>query len=122
MSDNQYIKKQQRVRARGLLTTRNIFSLIFLSVIIYAGFYFEYGDIGDSSCEGACENTHSYGAMILGFLMIFLGVIAAGGIVGAFIAFLKWSRGQQSDALSTFTGSPANNEGDGDSDSDKAKS
>jgi len=103
MSDNQYIKKQQRSRRKLFLTTRHIFLIMLLSAIIYGGFYFEYGMIDDGTCDGVCESTHSLWTWVLGFFIIFAVVIAAGGLVGGLVAFLKWSR-RNDGTLSTLTG------------------
>jgi hypothetical protein len=104
MSDNQYIKKQQRARTRSFLTTRNIVSLMVMSVVIYAGFYFEYGTMDDGSCDGACESLHSLSTWVLAAGMIFASVIAAAAVVGALVAFIKWSRARKDDTLSTLIG------------------
>lgn len=102
MSENSYIKKQQRVRNKPLLTTRNILTLVLLSLAVYAGFYFEYGIVDDGTCEGICENQYSLGAWVLGFLMIFAAVIAAGAVIGGIIAAVRWSRKQKDDTLSAL--------------------
>jgi len=92
MSDNQYIKKQQRARGRALITTRNIILITLLSGAVYAGFYMEYGSINDAACQGDCENLHGFWAWVLGFFIMFAVVISAGAAVGALLAFFKWSR------------------------------
>jgi len=100
MSDNQYIKKLQRARGKSLVTTRNIILIIILSGAVYAGFYMEYGTIDDAACEGTCENLHSLRSWVLGFLMIFATIIAAGALVGALVGFFKWSRKDSGGTLS----------------------
>lgn len=102
MSENTFIKKRQKERARPFLTLRIILGLIFLSGIIWAGFYFEYGSIGNELCDGDCENLHSLRASVLGFFMIFIGIIAAGAVVGGLFATLKWSRNKRNDTLSSL--------------------
>ena len=109
MSDNQYIKKQQRSRRKLFLTTRHIFLIMLLSAIIYGGFYFEYGTVDDGTCEGACESLHSLWAWVFGFLIIFAVVIAAGTLVGGLVAFIKWSRGPGG-TLSALTGDAPEND------------
>ena len=96
MTDNPYIKKLQRARGKAFITSRHIIMLIILSGAIYAGFYFEYGQIGDVACEGECESIHSLWAWVLGFFMIFAAVIAAAAVVGGLVAFFKWSRSGRS--------------------------
>jgi len=105
MSDNQYIKKQQRGRRKLFLTTRHILMIMLLSAIIYGGFYYEYGRglLSDGTCDGACESLYSLKTWVLGFLIMFSVVIAAGTLVGGLVAFLKWSRGSKGDTLSALT-------------------
>jgi len=102
MSDNQYIKKQQRARNKSLITTRHILILVLLSVAIYAGFYFEYGIIDDGTCEGTCENLHTVRSWVLGFIIMFGVIIAAGALIGGLVSFLKWNRNRKGDTLSTL--------------------
>lgn len=110
MSDSHFIKKRQKARARTFLTVRIILGLVLLSGLIAAGFYLEYGGVGDAACTGECESQFSLTAWILGFFMIFLGVIAAGALVGGLFAILRWSRGRKDDTLSSFTGETPDDE------------
>tara|TARA_R110002096_G_scaffold424331_1_gene632153 strand:+ start:616 stop:954 length:339 start_codon:yes stop_codon:yes gene_type:complete len=102
MSENTFIQKRQRERARPFLTLRIIFGLIFLSLMVWAGFYFEYGSIGDANCDGTCESLHSLGSWVLGFSLIFLGVISLGALAGGLFSLLRWSRKRRHDTLSPF--------------------
>lgn len=86
MSENQYIKKRQRLRNKPFVTTKAILLLIALSAFIYLGFYSEYGSVNDSACEGDCESLYSIWTLVLAFILMFAGIIAAGALVGSLVA------------------------------------
>jgi len=102
MTENIYIKKRQKARAKPLLTLRIIFGLIFLSAVVWAGFYFEYGSLAEGDCEGDCESLYSLTSWVIGFFMIFSAIIAAGTLVGGLFAILRWSRRRQAGTLASL--------------------
>ncbi|GHF16497.1 hypothetical protein GCM10017044_08490 [Kordiimonas sediminis] len=50
------------------------------------------GNPTEGLCEGDCESLYSLNALVIGFFMMIGAAIAAGGLVGAFWAFLRRRR------------------------------
>ena len=100
MSDNIHIKRRQKRRSKPLLTTRNIVTLILLSLAVYGAFLFWVGDPSQGQCDGDCENIYSAAGYILGFFLMILGVIAAGAVVGSLFSFMR--RKRRDTSLSTL--------------------
>ena len=104
MSENIFIKKRQRQRKRrdGFLTTKIIVRLILVSVVLLVLFLNFVGDPTVTICENGCESEFTIGTWVLGFFMIFGGIILMAGVVGALLAFLKWSRRNSGGSLAAL--------------------
>lgn len=104
MPDHIFIKKRQRQRKKrdGFLTTKLIIRLIIVSAVLLVLFLNFIGDPTVTICENGCESEFSFSTWALGILMIFGGVIMIAGIVGALLAFLKWSRRNSGGSLSAL--------------------
>jgi len=104
MPEHIFIKKRQRQRKRrdGFLTTKLIVRLIIASAVLLVLFLNFIGDPTMTICENGCESEFSVSAWALGILMIFGGIIMMAGIVGAALAFLKWSRRNSGGSLAAL--------------------
>ena len=102
MSENPFIQKRQRSRRKAtfLLGTRNIVGLVVLSLVAYAAFRLWVGNPADTLCDGECESIYSLFTMVLGFFLMFAGVIAAGAAIGLLVAFIRRRRGAGESAFS----------------------
>ncbi len=104
MPEHIFIKKrqQQRKRRDGFLTTKLIVRLIVVSVVLLVLFLNFVGDPTVTICENGCESEFSFGTWVLGFVMIFGGIIMMAGIAGALFALLKWSRRNSGGSLAAL--------------------
>ncbi len=104
MPEHIFIKKRQRQRKRrdGFLTTKLIVRLIIVSLVLLALFLNFVGDPTVTICENGCESEFSFGTWALSFFLIFSGIILVAGVVGALIAFLKWSRRNSGGSLTAL--------------------
>lgn len=101
MSENLFIQKRKKARNKPFLTSRVIFSLILLSLLVCAGFYFEFGRVGDVLCDGPCESTYSFGIWLAGGGILLISIIGLAFIVGILVALIRRSR-KSNDTLSTL--------------------
>jgi len=101
MPENLFIQKRKKARNKPFLTSRVIFSLILLSLLIYAGFYFEFGRVGDALCDGPCESTHSFGVWLAGGGILLASIIGLAFIVGVLVALIRRTQ-KSNDTLSTL--------------------
>lgn len=95
MPDQLFTKRRQLQRNKPFLTTRLIFSLILLSVLLAAGFYLEFGDMGDSECNGTCEDIYDISTWTIAGGIILGSIIALAATAGSLIALLKRKRQQK---------------------------
>lgn len=104
MSENPFIQKRQRSRRKAtfLLNTRNIIGLVVLSLVAFAAFKLWVGNPNDVLCEGECESLYSLFTWVLGFFIMFAGVIAAGAALGLIIAFLRGRTRKSESAFMRF--------------------
>ncbi|WCL54217.1 hypothetical protein [Gimibacter soli] len=97
MSQHIFIERRQAKRNKPLLTGRTIFMLVLVSIAALAAFRLWIGNPEDALCEGACDQSHDLRILITGFFMMFAIIIAAGGVLGLIIGFLR--RRHRSDGL-----------------------
>lgn len=71
---------------------RNIFRIMLVSLLVFAGFIYYVGDPTTALCDGGCESQQSLTGQVLGFFLMFLGVIAGAAVVGALFAYIRRSR------------------------------
>lgn len=103
MAENIFIKKRQRQRLKdGFVTFKLILRLIVASVLLLLGFLYFVGDPTTTLCENGCESEFSLGIWVLGFALIFGGIILLGGLVGGLVAFLRWTRGGSGGAMTSL--------------------
>lgn len=102
MAEHLFIKKRQRQRGKSLFTTKNALRLVLVSLLTWGGFLYFVGDPTIGTCVDACESEHSLGIWILGFFMIFAGVILFASIIGGIFAFLRWQRGGNENSFSSL--------------------
>ena len=95
MSENIHIKRRQKQRDKAFLTTRNIITLIVLSLAVFIGFRVWVGNPSQAICGDDCSSYLSLTGWVLGFFMMIGGVVIAGGIVGILLALLRRSRRDQ---------------------------
>ncbi len=104
MSENPFIQKRQRSRRKAtfLLGTRNIIGLVVLSGVAFAAFRLWVGDPTDALCEGECESLYSLFSWVLGFFIMFAAVVAAGGVLGLIVAFIRSRTRSHESAFTRF--------------------
>ncbi len=95
MSENPFIKKRQRARARNSAPfgLKQIFGLIALSLAAYAAFRMWVGNPMADLCGDNCESMYSVLASVLAFAMMFGAIILAAALVGLMFALLRRRRG-----------------------------
>lgn len=101
------MKKRQRARQRDLFTLKNIFRIMLVSVLVFAGFMYFVQDPTTALCEGGCESQHSLASQVLGFFFMFAGIILVAGLVGGLFAYLRHSR-----SASIYTEMDTSDDGD----------
>lgn len=92
MTDRLFMKKRQRSRSRDFFTLKNIFRIMLVSLLVFAGFMYFVQDPTTALCEGGCESQYSLASQILGFFFMFAAIILVAGLVGALFAYLRHSR------------------------------
>lgn len=97
MSQHLFIERRQAARKKPLLSGRAIFMLILISVTALGAFRLWIGNPEDALCDGACEREHDLRMLITGFFLMFAGIIAAGGLIGLGLGWLR--RRHRSDGL-----------------------
>jgi hypothetical protein len=108
MVDHIFLKKRQKQRRRegSLFTNKNILRLIAVSAVMLGGFLYFIGDPTTAICENGCENTHSVGTWVLGFLIIFGTIIGVAALFGSLLAIVKWSRGGSQSSFASLLDAP----------------
>lgn len=113
MTQHIFIERRQAKRNKPLLTGRAIFMLVLISVAALAAFRLWIGNPEDALCEGACDQAYDLRILITGFFMMFAIIIAAGGVLGLIIGFLRRRhRSDGLDALIADAGKEAGSESD----------
>ena len=94
MSEHLLIKKRQKRRRSAVLnlSTKNILSLVLLSLAAYGGFRLWVGNPTEALCGDNCESMYSLLGWVLGFFLLFAAIIAAGAVVGILVALIRRSR------------------------------
>ena len=60
------------------------------------------GDPTVTICENGCDSEFSLSTWVLGFAIIFGGIIVMAGVAGALLALLKWSRRNSGGSLAAL--------------------
>jgi len=105
MSEHIFMKKRQRRRkaATASFTTKHIIMLIILGLVAYVAFRLWVGNPMEQFCGDDCEDMYSLLGYVLGFFLLFIGIIAAGALVGVVVALIRKHRtATESDFASQF--------------------
>jgi len=100
MSHNIFIERRQASRRKPLLSGRAIFMLVLISAAALGAFRLWIGNPDDALCDGTCDRSYELRVLITGFFLMFAGIIAAGGVIGLLVGYMR-RRGRSSglDAL-----------------------
>lgn len=94
MSEHIFMKKRQRRRkaATSGFTTKHIIMLVLLSLVAYVAFRLWVGNPMASLCGDDCESMYSLLGYVLGFFLLFAGIVFAGATVGVLVALVRKHR------------------------------
>ncbi len=94
MSEHIFMKKRQRRRkaATASFTTKHIIMLVLLSLVAYVAFRLWVGNPMASLCGDDCEDMYSLLGYVLGFFLLFAGIVTAGAAGGVLVALIRKHR------------------------------